>query len=404
VLDECHYLFQDASFNNKIIFFLENFKMKNATMIFISATMQHIKPLILEQFKDSKVWEYNTGKDYSYCNVFYFKDNKDIINTIKNDNSGDKWLVFINNINKAKDMLAEIVGSKLICSEGSKDKDKMDYAEKDNILLNNQFDCKCLIATKALDNGINIDDVLLRNIVIITLDEIDFIQMLGRKRVNIEDAQRINVYIKQRSKKTFYTLLEKQCNYGLKLVNMFTNDNVAFCRKYDIDYNKLGKHSNLFYKDSQYNNWVLNFPAYEILRRQKLFCQTVLDSYELFGDMAFIHTQLNWLGLEYNDKNWIKEVVDNMEVSVLGKYLENLYVNKTKLFEKEQDELKLFISNDFEQMILKLQGRHKDREAGIKILNKLFVVCDIDYVITSKEERSNKDGNQGKRYWTIEKI
>jgi hypothetical protein len=301
-------------------------------------------------------------------------------------------------------MLTEIVGSKLICSEGSKDKDKMDYAEKDNILLNNQFDCKCLIATKALDNGINIDDVLLRNIVIITLDEIDFIQMLGRKRVNIEDAQRINVYIKQRSKKTFYTLLEKQCNYGLKLVNMFTNDNVAFCRKYDIDYNKLGKHSNLFYKDSQYNNWVLNFPAYEILRRQKLFCQTVLDSYELFGDMAFIHTQLNWLGLEYNDKNWIKEVVDNMEVSVLGKYLENLYVNKTKLFEKEQDELKLFISNDFEQMILKLQGRHKDREAGIKILNKLFVVCDIDYVITSKEERSNKDGNQGKRYWTIEKI
>lgn len=409
VMDECHHLFQDASFNNKTVFFFEDFLRnynKAATVVFISATMQHIrKPIVnyYSNFENCKIWEYNTGRDYSYCDVFYFKDNKDIINTINNDTSGDRWLVFINNNEVADEMLSKINGSKFICAERNEQSGKMDLAEKENIILNDQFDCKCIIATKALDNGINIDDIALKHIVIITLDEIDFIQMLGRKRINITNAQRINVYIKQRSKKTFKQLLQQYCKPGQEIIDLFLTDPISFNIKFDVDYKKLGQHCNLFFKDvNNADKWTINLTALAMFRKQKAFYELMKGLFELDKENAFIKQQLSWINRPYSETNWIEEVVDNSKSQLLEEYLENLYINQVKLFEKEQEELKLFISKDFDQMILKLQGRHKDREAGIKILNKLFVVCDIGYIIKTGG-RQTIDGNK-LSYWVVEKI
>lgn len=69
------------------------------------------------------------------------------------------------------------------------------HTELDSIINNSKFNRKVLIATKTLDNGINIKDNKVKNIVIMAWDKITFIQMLGRRRVNIEDADTVNLYI-----------------------------------------------------------------------------------------------------------------------------------------------------------------------------------------------------------------
>jgi superfamily II DNA or RNA helicase len=219
VLDEAHYIVQDASFANETVFFYRDYLKqcnKNCITILVSATMDYMKePLLEEIYADSerKIYNYTTGIDYSYINAYYFNKYEDIITTINNDNSGNKWLIFINNLNKAKEINGKIKGSKFICSEYNQYASQMDKDELDNIIINNRFECKCLIATKVIDNGININDSLLTNIVIIALDKVDFIQMLGRKRIDIKEAQNINLYIMARYKKTFSTLIYD--NYNL---------------------------------------------------------------------------------------------------------------------------------------------------------------------------------------------
>lgn len=51
-----------------------------------------------------------------------------------------------------------------------------------------------------MDNGINIEDPKLRNMIIIVDNEAEFIQMLGRKR---RDGQKLILYIVQQPKDYF---------------------------------------------------------------------------------------------------------------------------------------------------------------------------------------------------------
>lgn len=403
VMDEVHYIVQDSSFANKTIFFYEDYLRqynKDCITILISATMDYIKKPLETIYNDMElnIRDYTTGIDYSHINTFYFKSITDIIHTINNDNSGNKWLVFINNNNNAKNMLEEIKDSEFVCSERSKYANQMNREELNNLISNSQFNCKCLIATKAIDNGVNIHDPLVKNIVITALDKIDFIQMLGRKRIDINNPQEINLYIMARYRKSFSTLINRKYDPADSIVKLWTNKRNEFNRKYDVDIDKLGKYSNLFYKDKN-GNWQLNEIGYLMLIKHKEFCEDMIDKFDKQGESAFIREQLRWMKLKFKKENWIEEVLDNNIINTLEEYLEER-VN-IKLFDNEQQKLKEFITKDFDSMIDKLQNRHKGREPGLKILNKLLIVCDIPYSIISKQEKNAKSNNFNKTYWLI---
>ena len=54
--------------------------------------------------------------------------------------------------------------------------------------------CQILITTSVLDNGVNIKDSQVANIVLMTEDEDEFKQMLGRRRFASEN-ETINIFI-----------------------------------------------------------------------------------------------------------------------------------------------------------------------------------------------------------------
>ena len=57
----------------------------------------------------------------------------------------------------------------------------------EQITSTEHFACRFLFTTKVLDNGINLTDRAIRHIIIEQTDLIDFVQCLGRKRVQDEE-------------------------------------------------------------------------------------------------------------------------------------------------------------------------------------------------------------------------
>ena len=232
VCDECHYLYSDAAFNNKTdLSFSElvDKEHENSIKIFISATMEEIKPFI------NSNWNYNTNRDYSYVNPYYFKRIEDIALTIKNDISSDKWLVFVSKKKDAEKICDIIEDTKTYSFIDRNVKDNEDLKE---IINNSKFNSDVLITTKVLDNGIDIKDAAVKNIVVMALDRVTFLQELGRIRIDINNPRNINLYMQARSKKTFSSLLHDY-EKKLKLFKEHNTDYDAFHNKYyDKDFSK----------------------------------------------------------------------------------------------------------------------------------------------------------------------
>lgn len=412
VFDECHFIFADGGFNNKTRFVYEKAiqqQYPHIVKIFISATMDEIRDPILRCVDKSKnegfginptIHEYNTGEDYSYIKPNYFNKIDTIVNLIKNDDSKDKWLVFISDINRDGNKLLEELGEEKcsIIKSGT-------ISDELNLIINNsQFNKKVLVCTKAMDNGINLNDPKLKNVVIMAWDKITFIQMLGRKRINIDEPEEVNLYIPTRYKNSFRS---KLMNFETKKkeIDLHSENYNEFCRKYDNDLQDFNGLNDIFYKDPRSERIKVNSVGYKRLFEDIKFAKAMIEKFDLDKKFAFVKEQLSWLGLDDQncEENMIDDVLVNDELESLEEYLESLLGKQ--LFNSEQQELKKFITNDFDEMIIKLQGRHKDREPGLKILNKLMVVCDIPYIIKSKKKQKRIDGKvKSLSYWIIEQL
>ncbi|WP_286231288.1 DEAD/DEAH box helicase [Neobacillus mesonae] len=413
VMDECHFLFADGGFNNKARFAFEELVTKYypfSIKVFISATMYEVREPIIHNVNriknngfgldDAEIHEYSTGTDYSYVRQKYFKKMDSIINVIKNDKSDEKWLIFISDIERDWKKILEAFGEdncSLIKSGTVND-------ELNSIINNGKFKKKILVCTKAMDNGINIKDEKLKNIVIMTWDRITFIQMLGRKRIDIENPEEVNLYIPTRYKKSFLSKLN-----GLLVkkeeLNLHQTNKTEFYKKYDNDLKDFKDVNDLFYRDVMTGKIKANLIGMKRLDEDIKFAEYIIEKFETDKKYAFIREQLSWLGLSDSncEVNLLEDVLIEDEVTTLDEFLKNLFGEK--LFEKEQRELKEFITKDFDTMISKLQGRHKDREPGLKILNKLLVICDIPYIIKTNKIKKTVDGvRKNITYWSVEEL
>ncbi|MCR1848274.1 DEAD/DEAH box helicase family protein [Paeniclostridium sordellii] len=347
VCDECHFFLTDADFNNKTeLVFFNNIReyYPNSIRIFISATMGEIYPTIeaaYENIKENedeniKLWnKYTTGIDYSYCNVKYFAYIEDIYNLIKNDNTGEKWLIFVKSKDDGKMLKSKLESNNISCEfiyAGSKSE------ERKNISIESRFKCKVLITTKCLDNGVNINDENVRNLVINAFDKTTFIQELGRVRINIKDARQVNLFIPTFRINNFQGKL-RLFERKKKQVDLFEKDIDKFKRDYEIENWKI--YNDLIYL--QNGEWKYNHAGNCRLRKDMKFTYKMLalfkggieledGSIHLINDgfkdkFAFIKEQLDWIGLRanFNEDNLIESVFDEEIKMDLNNYMEKLF-------------------------------------------------------------------------------
>lgn len=409
IADECHFFMNDAGFNQKSYLALEELVMtnhRNAVKIFISATMDEVKSILNKQLenqrdnlfgdaKNFKIYDYTTGIDYSYLNIGYFKNIKDIGQLIKNDRTDEKWMVFVTSKKSGGELYNQLqeykISSSFIYSN-------MSNMEKKRITADSRFDCKVLISTKCLDNGINIKDSKVKNMVVMSYDKTTFIQEIGRVRFKITEAPTINLYIPMLYKKTFLGKIVDNYNPKIEDINLFCDNIKGFQRKYNNDTNKIPV--DIFYL-SKNNDWKLNILGVARVHRDKDFASQMVDDFNN-NEFAYIEQQLEWLKLEdtFNKTNLIEGVVDIEEIESLQKYLQSI-IGK-KLFDDEQQIISDLVIGELMTISKKVDYRTKKLKPTT--LEKILIdQLGLKYKV-SESTKETKGEKRGKRYIIITKM
>ncbi|MGF7009836.1 hypothetical protein M2146_000347 [Lachnospiraceae bacterium PF1-22] len=241
ICDECHYFYADSNFNtNTELSFDCIQKIFSAKIrVFMSATMDNIKPFILNKtplyhFNDKDTngmikndsgylslhsrppFEYSTKITHPSFDISILNRITDLAEYIlhpQNDGS-TQWLIFTDSIKQGNTLLKKLKPQSsnrtsladsdivFIDADYKKNEDALDSVK--HITENKFADKRVIISTSVMDNGISFHDTRLRNIFISTDTKESFVQMLGRKR---DDNQTTHLFILRRDKQFFHQRL-----------------------------------------------------------------------------------------------------------------------------------------------------------------------------------------------------
>lgn len=331
ICDEIQYIFEDSFTGNTELALNELIYKSNkeSIKIFMSATMEQLDNMINKS--NCRIWEYDTNRDYSYLIPHTYNKQEQLIKQIHNDKSKDKWLIFVASIQKGKDLLKELQEKNIdavMIYKGRRDKKSKE--EFNNIITKEKFNCKVLITTKLLDNGVNIMDDKVKNIVVNSWSRENLIQMTGRIRFkSLKEAYNINLYLDEKTHKQVWGKLNA-IDKTLKHFELLIADKNEFNKKFR---NKLNKLPNGIHLDKN-NQFIFDKVTYANLLKTKIEMTNLEKD---FNSISYIDKQLNWLGI--NDKEIIrleeiqaKQTNDKIEEYVLS--LLNKPLNK-----EQQEEL-----------------------------------------------------------------
>ena len=370
VCDECHYFLTDSNYNTdtSLSFRWIQDKFADKVRIFMSATIRdielYIKGYDLRRMHEEKIQKYNfpdfeaaeagdinkdayeaiRNKGARYCKYCDFMvprnydyiDAKIIYNTdtiaeiINDGDKTEKWLIFVDKIDTGKELSKKIKDKNNVVFISSRNKWEEDVSDTvDEITYYKKMKSKkILIATSVMDNGINIKDIELRNIVLMADTETEFIQMLGRKR---EDGKKLRLYIYHYDKEHFERrlnqteqILETAISYLKFLSSCKRNEKIPYDEEWVINNRHIRLMREIFdnkismrYVKSLFNAYggtlYLNLLAYQNLQNLKAFYQNVISAFDAEEDDTkrgdcFVRMQLGWLGIEEERaENIIKE-------------------------------------------------------------------------------------------------
>lgn len=402
VCDEAHYFLMDSTYNTKTDLsyrFVKDF-FKNKLRIYMSATIEDIKNYIVEDYKKDiyirtpylgietkfgkipklpSIYEvsYNENGKYDYLDICIFKNRSELVNSIFSGK--EKWLIFVDNKDYGKQLKKElelkfdgkcdIEGNPYVSFITSDYKNDYEALEQvTELTLQSKQNSKILIATAVLDNGINVHDRDLRNLVIIADTKIEFLQMLGRKR---KDTGRVKLFLALRDKnhfeKRYYRnkqkleLADSVFSYIEDQIRMLSSNGLEVERT-EVEAIRT-QHKFLLSRliedkisvedvKSLFMSWngVLCLNMLSVRQTENLneYYTQVIEDFEVNGEDAFIETQLGWLGW---DADRICRTISRAKMSeyesnyiAISECFEN-FVNRT-LNEEEAGEFQtLFYKN-----------------------------------------------------------
>lgn len=203
ILDECHFFVSDSLFNEWCGYYLEKivWKFSNAIRIYLTATSWDVLYPIAEaekskyhQFVKPNYWQpprkclrYYFPRDFDNYKLNFISKAEDLSYLIE-ASQGEKWLIFIDNKDKGKSLSSDL-GVKCAYLDAENKGSKI----WEQIVNKQKFENQVLITTSVLDNGVNVVDDNLKNIVVFTDSRTSIIQMIGRKRCTENES--VNLWV-----------------------------------------------------------------------------------------------------------------------------------------------------------------------------------------------------------------
>lgn len=449
VLDEAHYILDDTGFNKGISPFVQTFlgnSFPNATKIFMSGTMEEIyeyvqmiskfskEPVDIIENKEYlksgnlnspynviKVYDKNAKfnyvfslpTDYSYIQPYRYTKTEDICLRVAQTPIDEKWLIFVKSIEEGaslKSKLQNICGNS-ICFLSADNKTDDENAEIYNQLIRKcRFDCRVLIATTVIYNGINVKDNNVKHLVVPFASMSMVKQLLGRKRM--AENETVKVYfpdVSCKNVKKRYRDCIKDC---MEIINLkFNLQRSVLCQLNGLVNSSPSKYYYLFPNGSSANNYMsaqFNYPAIYKLYYDTCFYIFALqrmnpESKDTKSD--FIKILLTHLDIEdkYDDVIDITVKTSKEEIeeakSAFSEYLECLigvYIispNENNSYEKFL-ELKSKI-NEMYKIIhnnkpLDTQWKNKDRFFSEEKVKAFLLELSLPYEIQSESSKGKR--------------
>lgn len=270
ICEEFHYFLEDSLFNPRVnISYHAIMQATKPCFLMISATghdvinLMESHPLNLNQ--GILLEMVNTKRNRGKLN--FFRKSDDIVDLIiKDTKEYEKWMIFVD---------SKIIGKKmkeLLKKNGTKvayiDSDTTTSSSLNDIIHNEEYNEKVLICTSVLDNGINIKDRNVRNLVIFSNSPTEMKQMYGRRRL-LDSSDWFNVFLTIPNKSQLKTKINRIDNI-LKKYERWYND---FCKFKGISY-LFGENSEdgILYREAFYmrgNNYYFNHLGFQKLHLQK---------------------------------------------------------------------------------------------------------------------------------------
>lgn len=359
VADEAHYFLTDSLFNTNtaISFNWIKERREKCTLIFMSATIDRIKEYIITNCKlqpfdkknraeavrgdipqQCRYREYAGEADYSWVNLRGLNGLEQIPDLIKK--STGKWLIFVDSISKGKEiqkiLLKEEIQNKFVEARTKYDEDVQEDIQ--GIIKKKSFAQQVLIATSVLDNGVSIKDYELRNMIIMTDTDEEFIQMLGRKRLLDEEkrnAEKVNIYISPKNKKEF----EEKHRYFKEKIRFVSEQNIEADVNIVLEKIMQGRR---YYENTRCLGYVQEGKMYwnhlSIAQCDSLYgyYQKIVEKFQEDEDNAFLKEQASWVGKTNADIIKLIEESCEDKKAVFAKRLEE---SLEKIIEENQDGL-----------------------------------------------------------------
>jgi len=210
VCDEVHYFYSDSDFNGYGTFALLQAIILAGmakTMLFLSATMDEVKPLIcstidicIEKCLQNELCvgdyrklgeivekDFSVLADYQRFQCISIPDEESLCEILAG--SSKKSVLFVNDKSRGEHLKELLIKTGKIQSQDIAllNADNLEESENNlvvaNLAIAHRLIPKILITTAVLDNGVSLHDSEIGNLLILTESKIEFLQMLGRVRV-----------------------------------------------------------------------------------------------------------------------------------------------------------------------------------------------------------------------------
>lgn len=407
ICDEAHYFLSDSYFNaltDMELEFIRN-RFKNAIKVFMSATPDEILPSLLPLREDlisdsrpnvlrqtffqefRKRWVvYDFLRDFSKIEP-WFGTEEECIETVRQ--SKGKSVIFVESVKHGKELKNILGGEAELVTAQSKQEKSEGYDTMTEIVKKEKFSCRFLITTAVLDNGVNLKDSQINNIVIFVNDKCRFIQSLGRVRKNGQEGV-LNVYIPIIDRKKISDLkmgMERRIkayqNYEAApsdfYIRYIANKNpivdvsgsFIFTKKDSYHFNELGKDKAVYY----------DLPFYEKL----------LNEYSEENPFPFEKEKFLWMQKEFSLE---RQIGGETRQKAIGEFDHLMELFDGKSLDKEsQNEFRAKFTDLYQKAFGKQKNDKNSTVYGLKIINGLLKKRGGRYIVES-----------GKEGWVIKKL
>ena len=357
VFDEAHFFVEDSLFNAKTGLLLKSVldASPDAVWIFLSATLDGSEELLLAAadkiqpnnlidanlnklvFRDHRIVYKNNYQSAVYTPSF-FRGIDDLMPVI-NRTVGGKWLIFVSSIQRGKALQQRIkkeTGRKAVFLSSENKAGK----RWEMLSAEERYDEDVLIATKVLDNGVNIRDEDVRHIVIPFCDRTEFMQMLGRRRTH--EGERVCLYVEVPTIQKINTL-----RHGVETKRKAINGvngcapnkkNALLAKMWEAGRKDI---NSLFYIDKD-GNLVPNFLAEKKLKQLSDFYGMLAAHYK--EGACYEKTVLTWIKMEKSEPVYLGQTVSEGIIGFLSHWegekiqmveWENFYKEFERLYNQE---------------------------------------------------------------------